>query len=231
VFCGPIAVGHVAGQKVSKHRDEKGNERIEILPVIAYDIICRVVPPMGGEIEFEQIRKFLRKLNSKYNLNIETVTFDGFQSTDSRQLLTKVGIKAGYLSVEKIEPWRAFRDALYDERLLIPTNLYLQKELSEVERQITNNKEKVDHRPSGTKDVADGVVGVAAYLLGRRASWAQMQATGGTEGTFLLGDPKRNRYANVSGKQDSGYGAPNEGLKDRPGTLRSKTIRRSIKRK
>jgi hypothetical protein len=224
--CG-IAVGHIAGQRISKHVDAAGHTGTEVLPVVAYDVVLRVVPPMGGEIQLEDVRKFLRKLNSKYNLNIETVTFDGFQSTDSRQLLNKAGFRAGYQSIEKIEPWRAFRDALYDERLLIPPNLFLQKELSEVERHVTNNKERVDHRPSGTKDVADAVVGVAAFLLSRRASWAQMQVSGGAEGLFLLGNPKRNRYANVS-ELDAGIAKPNAGLATRSS---STTQRRSIKRR
>lgn len=221
--CG-IAVGHIAGHRTKETvNEETGQKQIEVLPVIAYDVILRVVPPLGGEIEFEQVRRFLKQLNSKYKLNIEYVTFDGFQSVDSKQLLAKAGFKVGHLSVEKIEPWRTFRDALYDGRVLLPGHQFLNKELAEVETTVKNNKEKVDHRPNGTKDVADAVVGVAAFLFRRRVAWQRVNhKTGG--GLHLLGDKAKRVRSDVNV-----FAAEN--LEQRVATNRRRIARRSLKRR
>lgn len=228
--CG-IAVGHLAGYKVTEDTNDKGKRTTEVLPIIAYDVILRVVPPMGGEIQLEDVRKFLRKLNSRYKLNIESVSFDGFQSVDSRQLLNKAGFKTSYLSVEKVEPWRSFRDALYDGRIMLPAHNWLAKELAEVETTITpGNKEKIDHRPNGTKDVADGVVGVAAFLLHRRKNWNGAQFVGGRTGNFMLG----SKYASQRGRPDNVTGSManrQPGSGHRSASVRKPTQRRSIERK
>lgn len=220
--CG-FAVGHVAGHKVTEHIDENGKKQLEILPVIAYDVICRIVPPMGGEIELETVRALLRKIKHRYKIPIESVTFDGFQSADSRQILTRAGFKVGKLSVEAIEPWRSFRDTLYDGRLLLTKHEFLRKELAGVERIVTNNKEKVDHTPNGTKDVADAVVGVATFLLRRRVTWSSAQHSGGRTGLFLLGDPKLSHAAPVANVNNDGAGR-------RAGSRRS-VNRRTFRRK
>lgn len=219
--CG-FAVGHVAGYKVEEHTDENGKKVTEVLPVLAYDVICRIVPPMGGEIELEQVRRLLRKIKNRYHIPIESVSFDGFQSVDSRQLLHKAGFKTSKISVEAIEPWRAFRDAVYDGRVLLPEHKYLRKELADVERKVDNKKEKVDHRPNGTKDVADAVVGVAAFLLRRRITWTQAQYSGGRTGLFLQGTPNRSLTpANVINEAEQG----------RATTSRRRMIRRKSTRK
>lgn len=221
--CG-FAVGHVAGYKVTEHKNEDGKMVTEVLPVIAYDTICRIKPPMGGEIELEQVRRLLRKIKNRYKIPIESVSFDGFQSVDSRQLLHRAGFRTSKVSVEAIEPWRAFRDAMYDGRVLLPHNAFLHKELADVERTKTvSNKEKVDHRPNGTKDVADAVVGVATFLLRKRMTWTQAQASGGRTGLFLMGDPQRSkRPDNVINETEQATRAP---------TNRRRIIRRKVNRK
>jgi hypothetical protein len=221
--CG-IAVGHIAGHKVNEYRSEDGKVETEVLPVIAYDVILRVVPPLGGEIQLEDIRKFLKRLNTKYRLGLKYVTFDGFNSVDSRQLLAKQGFQTGYQSVEKAEPWRTFRDALYDGRVLLPGHNFLNKELAEVETTMKNNKEKIDHRPNGTKDVADAVVGVAAFWLSRRIAWQNARFDGGRTGLFLLGSRKTDNVI--------GDGKPNRPLMPNDNKLgRKSIIRRNIPRR
>jgi hypothetical protein len=221
--CG-IAVGHLAGYRVQHFKSDTGKVVPEILPVIAYDVVLRIVPPLGGEIQLEDVRKFLRKLNSRYKLGIKYVTFDGFNSVDSRQLLTKAGFQTGYLSVEKPEPWRTFRDALYTDRILLFQHHYLTKELTEVETTIHNNKEKIDHRANGTKDVADAVVGVAAFILGRRAAWNQMRFDGAKAGLFLFTD-KNLKMSKAPTANDS------RGPGERKSTNRRNIERRNINRR
>lgn len=227
--CG-LAIGHIAGHKVEETLNpETGKMDKEIKPVIAYDCIMRIVAPIGGEVDFESIRKFLIRLRDHYKLPIKWITFDGFQSVDSRQLLRKKGFLADYLSVEKVEPWRTFRDALYDGRVLLTRHAWVAKELAEVESVTSNNKEKVDHTPNGTKDVADAVVGVASTLFSRKLAWAQVSYSGGQTGLFLMGDNNRrgdpNRYLKDTVDPDA------HGKSNRPGTSRKRTLRKPVRRK
>jgi len=185
--CG-LAVGHIAGARIAERVNKvTGIKEIEMMPVIGIDFAMRIVPPINGEIEFALIRKFLTSLRDKHGLDIRYVTFDGWQSVDSRQILRKQGFQTGYLSVEKIEEYRGLRDALYDNRLLLPNNNFLVKELAELETRIQGNKERVDHKPKGSKDVADAVCGVTAFLLQRRAAWSGIRITS-ENGMHLFGD-------------------------------------------
>ena len=183
--CG-VAIGHVAGTKIIERRNEEtGKMEVEILQVIGIEGILRIAPPPNGEIEFAQVRKLILMLRDDFHIPIEYITMDGFQSVDSRQIFKRQGFKTGYLSVEKIDPYRTLRDSLYDERLLLPRHQFLAKELAELEYVQKGQVEKVDHRPNGSKDVADAVCGVVAFLLKRRSAWAGIAITGRT-GTKLF---------------------------------------------
>lgn len=193
--CG-VAVGHIAGYKVTKTKDAlSGKEQIDIAPVIAYDLIMRVIPPRGGEITIGNIRKLLIRLRNQYKLPIKYVTLDGFQSVDTRQILFKKGFITDYLSVEGVDAYRTLKDVLYEERVVFPQHHFLAKELADLEQTIKNNKEKIDHRPNGSKDVADGVCGVANFLLSRKVAWQSIQMLGGEEGIFMLGDKSWQNFS------------------------------------
>lgn len=172
--CG-IAIGHIAGQRLIERTDPVTNNKITaLMPVIAYDCILRVTPPPNSEIEFAKIREFLIMMRDEFNLPIEFVTLDGFQSVDSRQILRSRGFKTDYLSVEKIDAYRTLRDALYDNRLLLFRHQFLADELAGLEYVRANNgDDRVDHRTNGTKDVADAVCGVSNFLFNRRVAWSQ----------------------------------------------------------
>jgi len=202
--CG-FAVGHIAGTKVirrNKSSDDGENmTELEVLPVIAIDVAMRIKAPAGGgEIDFSLVRQFVIMLRDRFGLDIKYVTFDGFNSVDSRQILRKQGFQTDYLSVEKIEPYRALRDGIYDGRILLPQHTYLQKELASLEVRVHNNKEKVDHPPSGSKDVADAVCGVTSFLLQRRSAWSNL-SVGRGEGLYLF-NPRRHLRIAKSGNDD-----------------------------
>ena len=228
--CG-IAIGHIAGVKVTEkrvHDDEV--PQIEVMPVIAMDAVLRVVAPPGGEIEFAQVRQLLLRLRDVYELPIEWVTTDGFQSTDCRQILRRLNFKVDYLSVEKMEPYRSMRDALYEGRLLLPKHTWLAKELGELEVVRSNNDERVDHRPGSSKDVADAVCAVTNFWLSRRMAWASGLAVPGRTGTFLFGD--REGSPGIKVTTDSGVRI----LEPPPAAVarmisRSRAARRTIQRK
>lgn len=185
-----VAVGHIAGTKtIERVQAETGQRIVEVLPVIAYDCILRVLPPRDGEIDFAKIRQIIYDLRDKHGLPIKVVTTDGFQSVDFRQILAKKGFVTEYISLDRTtQPYRTLRDALYDKRVLLPRHQTLIKELTELEYVQNGAKEKVDHKPRGSKDVADAVCGVAAFLLTRRQTWTTQPMFKGMQGLMLHGN-------------------------------------------
>ncbi len=172
--CG-IAIGHIAGQKMIERIDPVTKVKIsEIKPIIGFDTILRMTPPPNGEIEFAHVREFLIMMRDQFDIPIEYVTFDGFQSVDSRQILRTKGFKTDYQSVEKVDAYRSLRDAMYDGAVLLQQHQFLANELAGLEYVTSQGTQadKVDHRPNGTKDVADAVCGVTCFLLKRRVAWS-----------------------------------------------------------
>jgi len=82
-----------------------------------------------------------------------------------------------------------------DERLLIPKHEVLAKELREVEKD--KEKDKVDHPPSGTKDISDAVAGVVYMLHRKEARYGGRPARGATAGATAseeTGEPLRKMH-------------------------------------
>ena len=145
-----LAIGHVAGTKTCQRINfETGETITEVLPVIAYDVVMRIVPPSNGEIDFSMIRQVIFDLREKHGLPIKVVCTDGFQSSDFRQILAKKGYATEYLSVDRTtQPYVSLRDAINDGRIFLPRHNYLVKELVELEYVRSGSKEKIDHKPN-----------------------------------------------------------------------------------
>jgi hypothetical protein len=107
-----------------------------------------------------------------------TVTYDGFQSTDSIQQLRKKRFRASNLSVDRQTlPYEDLRDAIMDERIEFPRYLtYVNIGDSKTEEvavreilQLQDTGKKVDHPTRGSKDLADAMAGVCTTLMGDRS--------------------------------------------------------------
>lgn len=162
-----FAMGHVAGVV-----DIDGEKK----PYIIIDLLLRMHAVPGSEIELAQVRHFiyaLRDMGFKFGL----VSMDGFQSTDTRQQLTKKRISSSHISVDKdLTPYYDLRDAIYEQRIDIPAYMvHIQhgdvdlveiavKELSE----LVDNGKKIDHPDGGSKDVADCIAAITYSLMGDR---------------------------------------------------------------
>jgi hypothetical protein len=199
-----LAIGHVAGTKtMQKTNFETGEIITETLPVIAFDVVLRIVPPQAGEIDFSLIRQIIFDLKENYGLPIKVVTTDGFNSVDFRQILAKKGYATDYLSVDRTtQPYVTVRDAINDGRLFLPRHQWLLKELVELEYVRSGSKEKVDHRERGSKDIADAVCGVTSYLMTRRLAWTQQPAFIGQGGYLLHGNRTYHDGLNLIQKSD-----------------------------
>ncbi len=148
--CVGFAMGHVS--------DTVGN-----MPRIRLDLLLRIHPPKHGSIDFSKIREFVVYLRDKLSYPIKSVSFDSYQSADSRQILEKLGFQTSIISVDKTdEPYMAMRQVIYEQRL----EMYeYQPVLQELLALIYDaERKKVDHPDKGSKDVADAVAAVTYYF-------------------------------------------------------------------
>lgn len=146
----------------------------EVKPLIVFDMLMRIHAPSGSEIMLSDMRKILYRLKRDLRFDLRMVTFDGFQSTDSIQLLRKQRITTDYLSVDRSkQPYEDLREGIYEERVLFPRYLTA---LNEVDvdlvniayrelTQLTDVGLKIDHPPKGSKDVADAMAGCVSLLM------------------------------------------------------------------
>jgi len=165
--CG-ISMGHVESMV------EIENER---KPYIVIDCMIRLRALSGQEIMLSDVRRIIYHMREELNFKIYSVSIDGFQSTDTMQQMRKKRYRADYLSVDKSTlPYEDLREAIYEERLEFPPYMtYLKKgddkkveiaikELSELQ----DTGKKIDHPPTGSKDVADTLAGICYTLMGDR---------------------------------------------------------------
>jgi len=164
-----LAMGHVA--RLVEVDDE-------LKPYIVFDFLLRIKAMPGTEIILGDVRKIIYELKDERGFKIRAVTMDGFQSTDTRQQLSKRRIAASYLSVDReLTPYYDLREAIYEHRIEFPPYLtYLNKgdvekiEIAKSElMQLSEVNGKVDHPANGSKDVADAMAGVTYTLMGDRA--------------------------------------------------------------
>lgn len=148
----------------------RGEGVSETLPIVCFDFLLEVRPPRSGEIIFAKIRALLLKLRDM-GMPIKWVTADSFQSTDSLQILSAEGFITGITSVDRTTaPYDMLKAGIADGRVVAPSHAKAQMELVSLERDQKTNK--IDHPPHGSKDVADGMAGVAWGLTRRLEIWA-----------------------------------------------------------
>ncbi|AUR95920.1 terminase large subunit [Vibrio phage 1.215.B._10N.222.54.F7] len=141
----------------------------EVHPVFRLDGALAIEAPQGGEIIYWRIRKLIYALRDM-GYNIKWITFDTYQSTDSKQILAQNGFVTGLQSVDTTTlPYELLKSAIYDGRLAAPPHELLQLELARLEKD--TKADKIDHPDGFSKDVADAVAGVCHGLMMRREIW------------------------------------------------------------
>lgn len=169
--CVGISVGHVYKVSHGNVIDRgTGKKTVEAFPHVAYDQVLIVRPPRAGQIELAEIRSIIYFLRDEMKIPIRWVTYDGFQSADSRQILRKQGFKTDYLSVEHRDAYGPVRTAMFfHERLACAEHERVFTEFSEVVEDPQTGK--IDHPAGGSKDGADSMVGVFTMLMKTPSSW------------------------------------------------------------
>ena len=125
------------------------------------DLVFAVDPRLRGEIDIDELINLVITLKNNRGFKIKLVTFDQFQSAFVMQKLQRLGVRTGYLSVDKdTAAYDCWRDALYRDGFDIydvPLYRYEAKHL------IVDGR-KVDHLSGKSKDVTDSVAGVCFHL-------------------------------------------------------------------
>lgn len=176
--CG-IAIGHsdklIDIRKVDR---ATGRTHVETLPRVVYDLLFTIIPIHGVEIDFAQVRALLYFLRDELGIPIKIVTFDGFQSVDSKQMLLKKRFMTDYLSVDGKNSYKFYnslKQGIHNEQVLAPEHPRCFNELEQLE--FVKAKKIVDHPPQGSKDTADGMCGVYTNLLKLRSTWNNYSAS------------------------------------------------------
>jgi hypothetical protein len=164
-FKGDDRTWHAIHVDLSLKRDSTGLAMVheEKAGLVIVDLMMRIKAPPGGEINFADIRDIILEIQQR-GFYLIKVTYDGWQSRDSIQILRSKGIDCDVLSVDK--------DACaYD---ILKTKIYEKKFkcysyepfLQEIRRLEFVNGIKVDHPPrGGSKDVTDAVAGAVYNII------------------------------------------------------------------
>lgn len=148
-----LAMVHLSGWDVRLDSETMKTIR---LPIIAVDLMTYWTAPYGGEIDLAGIRKLILDLRRNM-FPIVSVTYDGYQSADSIQILTNLGIESGRLSVDKdTAAYDTLKDLIYDDRLKAYYCWLVTEELKNLSIVVG---QKVDHPDYGSKDVSDALAG------------------------------------------------------------------------
>lgn len=135
---------------------------------VVIDLVMQVRARPGQEIIFDEIRQFIQALR-RIGFNIKMVTYDGWQSVDSIQILEKSGIQSEVQSVDRnTEAYDTLKEQIYKGLLDIYNHPVFVRECEELIRKPNG---KIDHpdlsyrrsveegRMEGSKDVSDSVAG------------------------------------------------------------------------
>ena len=129
---------------------------------ITVELMAQITPPPGGEIDLAQVRSFILALRER-GFVIGGVSYDGYQSADSRQILQRRGLPVKIISVDRdMARYQMLRELAHERRL----RLYHYKPFLEEAAQLeVIRQQRVDHPRGGSKDVTDAVAGAVSEAL------------------------------------------------------------------
>jgi len=154
-----MAMSHVSGYKTVMQRSSGALALEETrLPIVTLDFALRIAPPASpSRIDYDKILAFYAFLrNLGYNIGL--ITYDGYQSEHSIQILQKAGWQAKNLSCDRKPclPYQAFRSTLLTGRF----RTYRYKPLVDEAVALQEDADgRVFRLEDELKDVADAVAG------------------------------------------------------------------------
>jgi hypothetical protein len=176
-----VAMAHIKSweeiQTISYAEDGSEVHNWELRPhvvvdfVIGFEATKQTDPPR--DIQIRWVRQLIQDLRNQ-GFAIQRVSFDGFQSVDSMQILESVGLETKKISADKDDSvWKNLNDLLSEGRISIPGRVKPENPTPEDEtilyRELTSLMRtpngKIDHPIAGGKDLADAVACAAQSAL------------------------------------------------------------------
>lgn len=170
-------------------------------PIIFVDLMIRIIPPKPPKrLAIYKLRDFIVYLNLVKGIKWGKISYDFWNSEESRQILSEMGYEVAYQSVDKNDKaYVDFVTLMYEERVRMYDYTPTKDELFELIH--NRDRRKVDHprRNSdgvtvGSKDVTDSLVGAIFSAL--QSSFTENVYDG--VGDFLYANP-------LQGDVDSQY--------------------------
>ncbi len=129
---------------------------------ITVELMTRFLPPPGGEVDLAHVREFILALRER-GFNIAGVSYDGFQSADSRQILRRRGLHVKTISVDRdLSRYQMLKELAQEGRLRLYRYPPFFEEAAQLE---VVREQRVDHPRGGSKDVTDAVAGAVSEAL------------------------------------------------------------------
>lgn len=148
-----LALKHDKAGLAICHHEETG---------IVFDLVTFLAAtdfPGEEEINLQAVRDLLMALRER-GMRFGLVSYDGFQSADSRQLLNAAGIPTVLHSVDRnTESYDVLKEWLYARQIRMPDDERSRVFEQEARRLELIAGRKIDHPRDGSKDVADAVAG------------------------------------------------------------------------
>lgn len=157
-----VSMCHVRSWKEEEWANATGQEPIfEDRPIVKVDFVTSfeadiAAQPRPREVQIRWYRKLVWELIAR-GFNIMLVTFDGFQSADSIQILESWGLESDRVSVDRDSSvYDNLRDVMYDGRL---EGYWRESVVEEIRALQKLPNGKIDHPPGGSKDESDALAG------------------------------------------------------------------------
>lgn len=188
--------GSFAGNKDNREADHTGITCLHIsgfktsptgvrLPIITVDFFLEIeAPEAPAETSLEKVLNVVFSMEEFCGLNIKQgmVTYDGFQSQFSVQLLDKNNYNVSKLSVDRTDgPYIDLINMMYEGRLKFKNHITVQKELFDLIHY--RDRGKVDHPSGGSKDLVDSLCGAVQSAL--KSDYLSNMAYNKIDGNFI----------------------------------------------
>lgn len=142
------------------------------LPMVIVDFALRIEPPEPPkQISITRVRSFVLYLAKTVRLRMGKISYDQYQSTESRQVLQENGLDGEYQSVDRTDDqYLNFINMLQDGRVKFSKQVHdlIASEIFDLIH--FRERKKVDHPDGGRKDVMDAVVGAVWNAVNDEAS-------------------------------------------------------------
>jgi hypothetical protein len=187
--CG-LVIGHVVGSN-DVERGVGPDKRTETRPLIRIDLALQIIAPPKGEITISAVRALFYQLR-ELGMQFGNISYDNWGSDESIQTLRAEGFAAEFLSVDRTaEAYMVAKEAIYDGRVECYHMPVLEKELNTLI--FDARRDKVDHPPHGSKDVADCFAAVVfhcetGFMGGATSQWADVITISAVSGISPIDD-------------------------------------------